>query len=233
MFDLIGNLGLGFATALSPTNLAALLRRLPGRHADRRAARRRADRDHRHAAAAHLQGRSDRRADHARRHLLRRAVRRLDHGDPGQHPGRGDVGRDDARRARNGKKGQAGIALGIAAIASFFAGTVATLVIAAIGAPLTKLALLFGPAEYFGLMVLGLGLGDRAGARLGAQGRHHGRVRLAARDGRHRSRDRPGAPHPGLRGPVRTASILPCWPWACSASPRSCAISRARKRATS
>jgi putative tricarboxylic transport membrane protein len=56
------------------------------------------------------------------------------------------------------KKGQAGIALGIAAIGSFMAGTVATLVIAAIGAPLTRLALLFGPAEYFGLMVLGLGL---------------------------------------------------------------------------
>ena len=29
-----------------------------------------------------LQGRSDRRAHHARRHLLRRAVRRLDHRDP-------------------------------------------------------------------------------------------------------------------------------------------------------
>src|SRR5262245_40014796 len=56
------------------------------------------------------------------------------------------------------RHGQAGIALGIAAIASFIAGTVATLIIAAIGAPLTKLALLFGPAEYFGLMMLGLGL---------------------------------------------------------------------------
>jgi putative tricarboxylic transport membrane protein len=56
------------------------------------------------------------------------------------------------------KKGEAGIALGIAAIGSFMAGTVATLVIAAVGAPLTRLALLFGPAEYFGLMVLGLGL---------------------------------------------------------------------------
>jgi len=54
------------------------------------------------------------------------------------------------------KSGQAGVALGIAAIASFFAGTVATLVIAAIGAPLTKLALLFGPAEYFSLMIMGL-----------------------------------------------------------------------------
>ncbi len=56
------------------------------------------------------------------------------------------------------KRGQAGVALGTAAIASFLAGTVATLVIAAIGAPLTKLALLFGPAEYFGLMLLGLTL---------------------------------------------------------------------------
>ena len=56
------------------------------------------------------------------------------------------------------RQGNAGTALGIAALASFFAGSVATLVIAAIGAPLTKLALLFGPAEYFGLMVFGLGL---------------------------------------------------------------------------
>jgi putative tricarboxylic transport membrane protein len=56
------------------------------------------------------------------------------------------------------RQGHAGTALGIAALASFFAGSVATLVIAAIGAPLTKLALLFGPAEYFGLMVFGLGL---------------------------------------------------------------------------
>jgi len=56
------------------------------------------------------------------------------------------------------KQGRAGAALGIAALGSFFAGTVATLIIAAIGVPLTKLALLFGPAEYFALMVFGLGL---------------------------------------------------------------------------
>ncbi|MBS7702153.1 tripartite tricarboxylate transporter permease [Chelatococcus asaccharovorans] len=54
------------------------------------------------------------------------------------------------------KQGRAGTALGIAAIGSFFAGTVATLVIAAVALPLTKLALLFGPAEYFSLMVMGL-----------------------------------------------------------------------------
>ena len=54
------------------------------------------------------------------------------------------------------KRGQAGVALGLSAIASFIAGTVATVFIAAIGAPLTALGLLFGPAEYFSLMVMGL-----------------------------------------------------------------------------
>lgn len=54
------------------------------------------------------------------------------------------------------KQGRAGVALGIAAIGSFIAGTFATVLIAALGAPLTRLALLFGPAEYFSLMVMGL-----------------------------------------------------------------------------
>ncbi len=54
------------------------------------------------------------------------------------------------------KQGRAGVALGMAAIGSFFAGTVATLLIAALGQPLTKLAQLFGPAEYFSLMIMGL-----------------------------------------------------------------------------
>src|SRR5712672_2265919 len=54
------------------------------------------------------------------------------------------------------KQGRAGPALAIAAIGSFFAGCTATVLIAVLGAPLTKLALAFGPAEYFSLMVLGL-----------------------------------------------------------------------------
>src|ERR687888_1959279 len=54
------------------------------------------------------------------------------------------------------KQGRAGPALAIAAIGPFFAGCVATVLIAILGAPLTKLALAFGPAEYFSLMVLGL-----------------------------------------------------------------------------
>src|SRR5215510_3201243 len=54
------------------------------------------------------------------------------------------------------RQGRAGAALSIAAIGSFFAGCVATVLVAALGAPLTSMALLFGPAEYFSLMVLGL-----------------------------------------------------------------------------
>jgi putative tricarboxylic transport membrane protein len=54
------------------------------------------------------------------------------------------------------KQGRAGPALSIAAIGSFFAGCVATVVVAALAKPLTDVALLFGPAEYFSLMVLGL-----------------------------------------------------------------------------
>src|SRR5919205_1855523 len=54
------------------------------------------------------------------------------------------------------RQGRAGPALAIAAMGSFFAGCVATVLVAALGAPLTSLALLFGPAEYFSLMCLGL-----------------------------------------------------------------------------
>ena len=54
------------------------------------------------------------------------------------------------------RQGRAGPALGIAALGSFFAGCVAALVIAFGAPPLAKVALQFGPAEYFSLMVCGL-----------------------------------------------------------------------------
>jgi len=54
------------------------------------------------------------------------------------------------------RQGRAGAALGIAAIGSFIAGSVATLVIAWFAEPLTTVALKFGPAEYFSLILLGL-----------------------------------------------------------------------------
>ena len=54
------------------------------------------------------------------------------------------------------RKGRAGSALAIAALGSFFAGCVATLVLAGFAPPLAQLAFKFGAAEYFSLMVLGL-----------------------------------------------------------------------------
>jgi putative tricarboxylic transport membrane protein len=54
------------------------------------------------------------------------------------------------------RQGRAGSALAVAALGSFFAGCVATIVIAALVTPLTALAISFGAAEYFSLMVLGL-----------------------------------------------------------------------------
>ena len=54
------------------------------------------------------------------------------------------------------RKGRAGQALAAAGLGSFFAGCVGTLILAAFAPSLTELALQFGAAEYFSLMVLGL-----------------------------------------------------------------------------
>ncbi|WP_011582611.1 MULTISPECIES: tripartite tricarboxylate transporter permease [Chelativorans] len=54
------------------------------------------------------------------------------------------------------QKGQAGVALAIAAIGSLIAGTFGTLVLAAFAPALANFAISFGAAEYFALMVVGL-----------------------------------------------------------------------------
>jgi len=54
------------------------------------------------------------------------------------------------------RQGRAGPALGIAALGSFFAGCVATLLIVLFAPPLAELALQFGAVEYFSIMLLGL-----------------------------------------------------------------------------
>ncbi len=54
------------------------------------------------------------------------------------------------------RRGRAGPALAAAGLGSFFAGCVGTLILAGFAAPLTEVAFLFGPAEYFALMALGL-----------------------------------------------------------------------------
>src|SRR4051812_12645280 len=60
---------------------------------------------------------------------------------------------DGYQMARQGRAGQA---LATAALGSFFAGSVATLIVAVAAPALADVALEFGPAEYFSLMVLGL-----------------------------------------------------------------------------
>lgn len=54
------------------------------------------------------------------------------------------------------RQGRAGAALGVAALGSFFAGCFSTLVVAGLAVPLTRLAMVFGPAEYAALMLAGL-----------------------------------------------------------------------------
>ena len=54
------------------------------------------------------------------------------------------------------RQGRAGPALAIAAIGSFFAGTVGTILVALLGPPLAEIALKFGAPEYFSLMVMAL-----------------------------------------------------------------------------
>jgi TctA family transporter len=54
------------------------------------------------------------------------------------------------------RKGRAGVALATAALSSFFAGTIGTLIVAAFAPPLTELAFEFAAPEYCALMFLGL-----------------------------------------------------------------------------
>jgi putative tricarboxylic transport membrane protein len=54
------------------------------------------------------------------------------------------------------RQGRAGPALGISAFGSFIAGTLGTVGIMVLAHPLVRMALKFGPPEYFGLVVLGL-----------------------------------------------------------------------------
>jgi putative tricarboxylic transport membrane protein len=54
------------------------------------------------------------------------------------------------------RQGRAGPALGISAFGSFIAGTIGVIGLMILAQPMTRLALKFGPPEFFSLMVLGL-----------------------------------------------------------------------------
>jgi putative tricarboxylic transport membrane protein len=67
------------------------------------------------------------------------------------------------------RQGRAGQALMIAALGSFFAGCVSTLILACFAPWLAELALEFGSVEYFSLMLLGL-VSGHIGQRFNYQG---------------------------------------------------------------
>ena len=154
--DLVGNLSLGLSVALSLKNLGLCFLGCLIGTLDRRAARRRADCDHHHAAAHHL------RFDPIGALIMLAGIYYgAQYGGSTTAilvniPGEATSVVTTLDGHQMAKQGRAGVALGIAAMGSFFAGCVATIVIAALAAPLTAMALLFGPADYFALMVLGL-----------------------------------------------------------------------------
>ena len=180
-----------------------LLRRRVPRHADRRAARHRPGRDGGDAAAADLQPRSRDLDDHARRHLLRRAIWRLDHRDPGQHSGRSPR-RSSPRSTATRWRAAAAPALRSASRRSARSSPApfATLLVALFSPPLAD-----HRAEVpAGRLLLADGVRpDRrggAGARLAAQGHRHGGARPGVRPRRHRRQFRRDAlhlRHPGAR----------------------------------
>ena len=222
VMDIFANLATGFGARRDADQSRLLPVRLPGRHPDRRAARHRTDRHHRDAAADDVRPEPARRADHAGRHLLRRAVWRLDHGDPGQPAGRSRRRSSPASTATRWRgSGRAGAALTVAAVGSFFAGCVGTLLIAAFAPVLAAFAVKFRSPEYFALMLFGL-----IAAVILAHGsviKAVGMVLLGLLVGLvgTDSQTATCALHLRRAGARTTASISCRSPWGCSASPRS------------
>ncbi len=130
------------------------------------------------------------------------------------------------------RRGRAGPALAAAALGSFFAGTVATVVLALFAPPLARVALRFGPAEYFSLVVLGL-IASIALAR-GSALKGLAMIVLGILLGTVGQDIYTGTPRfvfgtRELYGALTLCRSL----WGCSASQRFCGTSRTRRRAPS
>ena len=93
------------------------------------------------------------------------------------------------------KQGRAGKALGIAAIASFVAGTIGVIGLTFLAPLAADVAVNFGPPEYSALMVVRAAAGDHAGRRLDAQGLHLDVHRAVPGHHRHRPVLRRAAVH--------------------------------------
>ena len=151
-----------------------------------RAAGHRAGSDGRHAAAVHLQARADPGADHARRHLLRRPVWRVDHRDPRQHPRRGVLGGDDARRLPDGAARSRRPGARHRRDRLVLRRLRRHRVDRAVRPAARRHRAQVQPGGIFLADGVRPRRRDRAGARLARQGARHGVRRPAVRDGRHR-----------------------------------------------
>ena len=205
--ELLDNLGLGFATALSPWNLLyAFIGCLLG-HRRRRAAGPGTAGDHRHAPAADLLAAAGLGPDHALGHLLRRAVWRLDHRDPDQ-PARGILlGGDRDRRLPDGQERPGGPGAGDRRAGLVLRRLGRDRDPGAVRAAARQRGARVRPGRVF--LAHGAGPGGLGGPGLGlaAQGVHHDRARPAARPGRHRRRDRHAALHLRSAGDRRRAQF--------------------------
>ena len=114
------------------------------------------------------------------------------------------------------RRGQAGAALAIAALGSFFAGTVGTVMVATVAIPLSEFALKFGPAEYFSLMVLGL-----IGSSVLARGSLLKAIWASCSGSSAPTSTRASSASRSACRSSPTGSASPASRWGCSASPRS------------
>ena len=118
------------------------------------------------------------------------------------------------------RKGRGAQALATAAIGSFIAGTIGTIGLTFVAPLMVKVALLFGPAEYFALMVLALTTVTAVLGNSLSRGLGQPVLRPRLRPGRHRPADRSGAPDLRAFPNCSTASTPSSSPWACSPSAR-------------
>ena len=221
MVDLLLNLAHGFAVAFSPINLlmcligalvGTLVGVLPGIGTVATVAM---------LLPITVRSSAGRRADHARRHLLRRPIWRFDHLDPGQHPGR-ERPRWSRRSTATRWPNRAAPVRRWRSPRSVRSSPAASPPCwsRSLGAPLTRLALAVRPGRVFLADGARPDLRRGAGERLGAEGDRDDRARIAAA--------RWSAPT-SRPAPPAWPSTSPSWPTASASRPSRWAYSVLRE----
>ena len=178
--ELLHNLVLGFSVLLQPVNLF-LFHRGAHRNAGRRAAGPGSGGGHVPPLARHLQAFAPCRHHHAGGDLLRGHVRRLHHFHPGQHPRGSGLGRHLPGRLPDGPQGAGRPGPGDCGLRLLHRRDDRHRGLMLVAPPLARIALKFGPPEYFSLMILGLMILILSRQRLHGQSLDDGRLRAVRR----------------------------------------------------